>query len=605
MVRALIFIGSLLVSLACSSCRSRPKEEEEGVPQPIPNPGQSSFKKIDPKAVSEEFEGLFNQSFAVKKYCDIRLKSCGDGFVEVNPAFSAKLRSRLEDLTKEAYTNSQCAQAYDTKDVRKYAYYVHPELLPHDRMLLRRVDRGEISVLDAIRILDDRELAFVQSYQGQGNPFDADHYRNQALLADALRDICDPRDLENALMFDANRIVHSVHLLAPEEETLLRLTPSEELQKQLNDLSDRIPSLPEGRERSQALKKFAAISFLITDRGITDTRTYLKNNCRAIHPGARDETCALKADISLAEATANPFDNATLRPKLQQHLADYYRRYAALSPSERILEDALLLEGDLGIALRSGDFGPPLPAAAMDFLLGAVPPPPTMPMSWAEIVGVQQPTEITLQALPPELQAVARRLQMPDGQNLWDYLRKNVSSIILTRHTSNLGGTIQEPEATANRLMKTVIIDVDGPKGEGVTWYGLLSTLGHEAYHNDYFHQATLADGRLAKVLLVNERNAHLFQASILEGIVRQRLETRNPELKKLAVLLADRLMIGMAANEPLGYPRNDRSLRLDLKTDPKTHGHEYPTVFVPDYLRREGITSEKFYYKVRDELNI
>ena len=91
-----------------------------------------------------------------------------------------------------------------------------------------------------------------------------------------------------------------------------------------------------------------------------------------VSPGVRRWIAALE----IAGGSPNPFDRANVRHRLIKDLESFVESYRALTPSERISADTLVLEAKIGQALFSGRFGSVISMEELDALPARHLPPP-------------------------------------------------------------------------------------------------------------------------------------------------------------------------------------------------------------------------------------
>jgi len=597
----------------------------------------------------------------------------------------------MNELRDIAFRDPRAAEAYDRREIRKYSYLTQAGLRPEERGLLYRLDRGQISAPDAVRQLDRDETEFVRNYRGRGNPLQDPFFERHRRLGFAMTVLLPEQSFAQAATASARSIVDGPDLLNRYDgemraKFLLRQAPSSELRAVSRYLSENMgaldqvfwtnpppaqmpPLLREIRDLLRhpadnagddlgktALQMTSYVSFVLTLQGATSIRRDSIDQCRTEFRLTEASSCSLRADLRLAAESPDEFDNAHMRHQLSEHLGRFYANYLSLSPADRVSQQGLLVEGELGSALMGGQFGPAFTSAAIQPILDDVrsqlgrthiPDARGIPLTWSEITGIREsPIEVRVNELPQDIQDLAGHINItvprPQGQAPWqgtllDYLSQNVDVIVLTRRAPYLSDDIGEPEATANRLFKTVIIDIDGPQStepgnSDKQAFEILSTLAHEAYHNDYFHNLVPYDTHLARATTLNERNAHLFEANVLRQIFQidltevrplieqarggrearammsesdlRRLVQFNQEFERLPQLYASHRLIGFAANVPLDYRLTDDQLWAQIFPNISMGPlGRYPTVFVADYLRMTHQTQEQFMNRVQADL--
>ncbi len=583
------------------------------------------------------------------------------------------LQERLDQITDQAMRSPLMARTYDQRTFTKYAYLTHADLTPEERGFLYRLDRGLITANEATLWVDRRAADFFAAYEGRGDPTTDPFMKRQGILYFALRELLEEQTLETATTESARQIADSSVLLTGNDREIrirmaLYFSTTPELREALQfvqahteDLSSAasqalaagsLPSvmrnlLPhlgnlsqqEGRRLAYQIADYILFVMIFRGGGAS-MEAFMNDECRSDSASTSPEICSLRTDLRLAKESPDPFDNARMRHRLLEHLAAFYAYYSGLSATERISRQVFLLEGELGTALVSGDFGPPFTPDEIGAVFQQVrsqthrthiPASRGYPLSWSELDQIRQPTEIPLSDLPREIQDLARQvtIRVPRTQTtwvgtLWDYLQANVDSVILTRQGPHLGGPLGEPDGTANRLFKTLVIDIDGQDNRAVLDpLEILGTLAHEAYHNDYFHHIVSGNPRLAWANTLNERNAHLLQAQILTERLRMNMVTLSPLLSNssyqltstdnrmlleslaLVAAITSHRFIALSANLPLDYPLEDATLRAEVYPDLsiETLGR-YPTFFEEDYLRGRRMTPERFAQTVLRDLD-
>lgn len=613
----------------------------------------------------------------------------GEGHLVVSSQTDANaLQRRLTELRDLAFRDPRAAEAYNRREISKYVYLTLPSLTPEVRGLLCRMDRGLISPAEVNRRFNQDEIDFALRYRGGREPFRDPFYERQNRLVYAMRTLLTPATFAQVGTANGRAVVDGSDLLDRYDgerraKFLLRQAPPSELHAVARYLSGHMDDLDEvfwtdapgapmpallrdmrpllRRDSAEDLRRTALqmttyISFVLSVQGTNSLDRYLIDECRNEFSGADEASCSLRAGIRTAAESPDEFDNASMRRQLIEHLGRFYANHLSLSPAERVSQQGLLLEGELGSALMGGQFGPAFTSAELQGVLDDVrrqlgvthiPPPRGIPLTWEEIRGVRDtPLEVRIDELPNDMQELARQItvsvprtggQPPWQGNLLDYLRQNVDVVVLTRRAPHLSDAIGEPEATANRLFRTVVLDIDGPQSVEAgdadkEAFEILSTLAHEAYHNDYFHNLIPYNTRLARATALNERNAHLLEANVLQQILRihlpemlplieqarrgedairlmgesaqRRLVQFNREFERIPALYASHRLTGLAANAPLEYRLTDDGLwnHVFPETRLETLGR-YPSAFTTEYLRMRRLTQEQFMTQTQDEL--
>lgn len=440
----------------------------------------------------------------------------GEGLIEVDSVASACLQDRLKDLGDLAMDDPAVAEEFGVPSITRFYYLASPLLTPGQRGILYRLDRKEISPLDAVRWCDRAEMEFVRGYDGKGDLFADGFYRGFHVLGYGVRTLLgyDPA-LEPALILSAREICSS------EISERLPAMDQEGLLERIDLLEKNFPRCAEAEERIAIVRDRAVLSFLLTLQGVTSPEMYLAEKYRLIWSGVSYDVRRWIAALDVAWGSPNPFDRASVKHRLIKDLEAFVERYRTLTPSERISADTLVLEAKIGEALFSGRFGSVISTEELD-ALSSQSLPPHRKRTASEILESGEPVEVRFGDLPDEWLDLARSIpvMIPESpaRNLMEFLEAYVSTAIFTPEIPLLDTAFGDVEGTANRLLKTVVLKTVRSDGRPMSGMALFATLAHEAYHNFFFRLAAAKDPSLLTAKPLEERCARLFHAMALKA---------------------------------------------------------------------------------------
>lgn len=527
------YLFSAALGLTALSCgRNTERKPDPSPSEPVLTVSPSNQFRL--MVVDEPAEPL-PEGFKPRKNIESELEALFKGayrfdpsqkvLVEVDAVQSNQLKSREAELVGLSFQNERAAREYASPGIIKYHYLASDSLDAGQRAILWQLDQKRISVQSVVEGI---------------NTLPVDDSTMETWLA----------------------LASAVIVMTPERD--------------LSFFVER-PDTPFGQ--------------------FVGMKAFSIKECLAKNPEDQD-ICTREAELGLVIYTEDEFDNALIRHVETREMWEKLHRYIAASLSDKLaLQEKIVSDG-----LISGKLGPVLTRESIVRMIAQVegetghshippawisPSGQAHPITLEELskVGPGESIQIRVQDMPLEWKTLAQytKLSFVEG-DLWSFLEKNVDCLILTR--AGIKKTTGE-EGAAGRSqssVKTIIVSLDR-KGNARPDFDVLSVIAHEAYHNYFFFEEVPRNPRLAMMRLIDERNAHILQAEVLEKlfVLRRRNGAQRSELETIATRVMDKQSVYMGANLALGYSVDDRSSHADLNVDPRKNPilGSYPTVFM------------------------
>jgi len=563
------------------------------------------------RQVSQELQSLFQRAYVLDHEArELRAQ---------NPAAVGRLRSRIDQLREIAFHDPWAAREYDRPEIRRYFYfqnmdplgaYYHLVNFDHPAPFLTRVLYGSALM----------DFEFARDFDGTGSIVEHLPWNIEAIMRSYPRDLWHPLlthavnaslyeepliedEAVRSQLFQANsrdlvELWQFLFDLGVERDSLEWANLPSEIPVLLRRL---IPALRESdvSEAEMLPRMLIFIPYLAAARGLLP-EDFMTRYFSARNP-AGDGLIRRYANGYLASQTLDPFDDISHRHQLREGLENYLLRYLSLSPAQRAQEDPRLNGQGWLRLFESEDASLDLGREEAERIRQRVsrrtgrsfsPSPRDVPLTPAQLLqeaARPEGVELTPQDLPPGWRSFAQSFPLPfhgEETSLWDFLSENVSSIIFAAVSEAeseefiTGGAI-------NTLTRTVIID---PELSQRTQFEVLF---HEAYHLYFHHVVAARAPALREAVLINERNAYLFETQINQVLLENSLSRTPLDEARIADEVSaycDSLLMGLAANAVLGYPEEDASLRYDLTGSASvTDLHRHPSALLQDYARRRG----------------
>jgi hypothetical protein len=589
--------------------------------------------RLSAQEVTTELQQLFSQAFEV------------DPEVEVlwtrNPAARTRLKNRMEELQQIAEADPWAAREYN-----------RPEIWRYFNLLKESEDSAKAGYVALERnfVRFEMLLAYhlkniiLPMLENQGDP-DPKGMGNLFTVAMSYFDFFAPDHVFSACTEEVNKFLAELKSEPSKLEQILTEASSDELVEIYSfadqffrdglwhlDEAEKVPSIwktlhgqimfgSNDLTRRETSKMLIWIPLLLSSRGM-DANEFWSKTCQ-VQEKLGVETCSNVAKDMMAKFSAHRFDDADLHYQLRDQLQNLLQKYLHLSLQQRTDPDNRQLVNTLFSKLTEESSLHPLTFNEVDAWIDKIrkesstafyPAPLKQNYSANEMFEAatrQGALELRLEDLPKPWQDFYKDTPTPgdpSGKKLWDFLQEYVASVII--HSS----PDEKELGTVDYLTRTVHLELrHGPdhsdSDEPVFTSQYIPVLAHETYHIYFVRRAVAQNRKLLEAKLLNERNAYLFEIQVHRDFMKRILSIssgRRMEREKFQTrhfnLFTETHMILQAANQALGFPKDDEEFHYDFPdhVDPKIL-NQHPAEIALDNFNRNGDFSTNFQLQAQD----
>ncbi|MBF0493141.1 MAG: hypothetical protein HQM15_10220 [Deltaproteobacteria bacterium] len=613
----IILIGAGILLLA--GCQSH--SEEAPIPHPHANPppppqphAPTVFQNLHLQAFTQLCDGVVSRTTSTRATATdthfaqtlsnlqnhfrraYRINPTTGDFTIQNSSSTRAFKSLIIQMSTEAIRDPQAAAVYNRPEFLFFHYLASNDLLaPEDRVLLYRLHQGSLAPLQALRQINERSLQEAQRYSGTGEAPAIFERRNRLCLI--LERVLGLEVFRRVADQSAREIVENISTwrLSPSEQQeynrLREIPDAGQLYQEFNRVSGSFynPRLLEGEAKKAAFQRMLYIQFLLPAHHLDTAESLIADN---LYNGANSQDRRLrdfynlKARFQAVLESPDDIDDAVLHHQAVALLEEFFRQYLALSPQDKIspqtqeLRTLLIREDIFGVysseqIRNSFDRLWNQSHQAQNLRQGS-------PVPWASIQNTQTATEVLVEELPEDWRLLASRIRVsiPNGDgtrwegSIWNFIQQNIKTVLFVRRPPAFLAS-EGPYGTIDLLSRTAIIPLEVPTdSSNPTLYfrhsfEALGALAHESFHSfSYYHLRNGVD-RYAQNTLGDERNADTLELEVLletlRAARREQWSVTERQTSLLRLRSVNYLMSMEMANHYLGYPEEDRSVRVDI----------------------------------------